>query len=479
MNFVPCLTWLPKGVAKETPEKLQLSPEEIKSLLEESKQNYKNFIEEENANGGSDEEMEVEDTKQVEDKTKAESDEDINELYNLDSYDNDEADDNPINNMAAFAVFTDNKEDNYITNPEEGEQDELDEKEDFSLKPSDNLLVVGRVDDESSVMEIYVYNKEDEAFYVHHDIVLTAYPLCLEWLDFHPADDTPGNYIAVGDMTPEIKIFDLDIVDVLEPDYVLGKMKKKAKKSSAEKGHTDAVISLSWNKYERNTLASGSADTTIGLWDLQTAKLKNKMTHKGKVQSLQWHPSEAHSLVSGCSKGIVKLFDVRCPVSELQKWKVNGEVERVVWNTTDSSTFFCSTDDGFVYCIDRTKNDVLYQFKAHSEAVTGLDVHSNLLLTASMDKSIKIWKLGMGGQVVNAQKLKVGSIYTGKFCPHLDFTLAVGGNRESNNLKVLDLMEQTEFAEAVQNMKNTPVENNLLNTASSSSSGVKNKRIKY
>lgn len=63
-------------------------------------------------------------------------------------------------------------------------------------------------------------------------------------------------------MTPIIHVMDLDIVDCLEPAYVLGsadyktndpvavqfrKKTKKGKKKRDHIGHKDAVLDLSWN----------------------------------------------------------------------------------------------------------------------------------------------------------------------------------------------------------------------------------------
>lgn len=47
-------------------------------------------------------------------------------------------------------------------------------------------------------------------------------------------------------MDPVIQVWDLDIIDCLEPAFKLGRKKNK-KKNVAGIGHKDAVLDLAWN----------------------------------------------------------------------------------------------------------------------------------------------------------------------------------------------------------------------------------------
>ncbi|GFQ67184.1 periodic tryptophan protein 1 homolog [Trichonephila clavata] len=210
MNFIPCVAWIPKGIAKRCPEKLQLTPEELKKLIQETQEingeddQLEDDSEDETHSNASDDDnnssSKAKDASKVDDEdsnsSKAKNDSEVDDddfeaRYNLDAYDDEEY--KPFMNIADVVVHVDNKDDELITGEDKSGSEE--ENDDFLIKDNDNLLVVGHVEENTSVMEVYVYNKDGDALYVHHDIDLPSFPLALEWLDFNPSDDTPGKDI--------------------------------------------------------------------------------------------------------------------------------------------------------------------------------------------------------------------------------------------------------------------------------------------
>ena len=166
-------------------------------------------------------------------------------------------------------------------------EDDQEDKEDFQIRGTDNLIVVGHVEGVSSTLEVYVYNDVEDALYVHHDIQLPAFPLALEWLPFDPESDTRGSLVAVGSMSPVIEVWDLDLVDCLEPAFKLGRKARKKKKIPGV-GHTEAVLALSWNSQCEHVLASGGADHKALLWDLNN---QVRLSLSGPVLFLTLHKS--------------------------------------------------------------------------------------------------------------------------------------------------------------------------------------------
>ncbi len=60
--------------------------------------------------------------------------------------------------------------------------DSSDEKEDYTIRKTDSLIVAATAENDHSTLEVYLYDHKSSDLYVHHEILLGSYPLCLEWL---------------------------------------------------------------------------------------------------------------------------------------------------------------------------------------------------------------------------------------------------------------------------------------------------------
>merc|ERR1712038_700278 len=258
-------------------------------------------------------------------------DDDFNKKFDMDNYDDDDnaGEGESIGDLVTFANPRDDPY--YQKEGGEGDADDASDAEDFRIRPTDNLIVVGHVEGDAAVLEVYVYNDVEDALYVHHDLLLPSFPMAVEWMGLERGAED-GN-----------KRSNLAAVGTMGPDFSLGQKAVKKKKIKGY-GHKDAVLSLAWNRNAEHVLASGSVDQTVLLWDLNEAKIASTLTaHKGKVQTLAWHPFEAQNLLTGCCDEKARLFDCTSE-NNYKEWVVDGEVEKVLWNHFNPFTFIVSTD---------------------------------------------------------------------------------------------------------------------------------------
>ncbi|CAG2167284.1 unnamed protein product [Oppiella nova] len=439
INFISCVYWIKRGVTKEVPNKVELTKEDLKRIIDEHKQHLPEDEQLVNAQEvlplchrfTNDDQMSV---SSEEGEENNENDDNIVEKYDLDNYDDDsegELGTNSLSALASLTVFADNNDDPYIQN--DVNSDESDEEEDFRIKPTDNLVLVGHVESDASVLEVKVYNEEDD-HYVHHDIILPSYPICMEWIDYSSGCEEAVNHVAIGDMTKEITIWDMNTVNSLEPVSRLD-------------GHSDAVLDLSYNRNVGKILSSASADQSCCVWDLEKCEVISRFNHfKSNVQSIEFHPFEAQTLLCGDTNGMVSIGD--CQSGAFKKWKVEGEceIEKVIWNHLNPYTFFCSTSDGNVFNYDvRNEQKPIYSVKAHSDSVTGLALSrqcQGCLITASTDKLVKVWDVDDKSAhfITQFSDLNIGAVLSLSPNPDLPFIIAVGGdNNKAENFKIIDI----------------------------------------
>lgn len=367
-------------------------------------------------------------------------------------------------NARSLAYHESNADDPYITMQENEDEDE--EREDLQILATDNMVVAAKVEDEVAHLEIYVYEDEADNLYVHHDIMLPAIPLCVEWLDLPVGkdansvdEDSRGNYVAVGTFDPDIEIWDLDTIDSMYPNAILGQggedskvdpaeeLKKKKRRKKSRKAndnyHVDAVLSLAANRQHRNLLASSSADKTVKLWDLNTTKCaKSYSHHTDKVCSIAWHPKESTILLSGSYDRTVVAADMRAPDAKAPRWGVESDIEAVTWDPHDPNYFYATTENGIIHFHDIRNapsepehSKPVWTLQAHDESISSFDVNSvipGFLATGSTDKEVKLWNVQPNGpSMVVTRNVDVGKVFSTKFAPdpEVAFRLAVAGSK--------------------------------------------------
>ncbi|XP_068628753.1 periodic tryptophan protein 1 homolog [Battus philenor] len=435
VSLVSCMHFVRRGVAKSVPEKIELTEKELEKIIKQTADDLR-LTEQ-----GEDESDEEGETSEIRDQPVNPNDE-----FNFEQYDEEDATANPIGigTVATLPNLGDLGENVHIRTegPDSDEEDDI-------IKPTDNLLLVGHVESDASILEVHIYNKEEGSFYVHHDIILPWFPLCIEWLSYDPTDPQPGNLCALGGMDPVIQVWDLDIENCLEPAFKLGKKPNK-KKKTRRIGHKDAVLDLSWNRNFTHVLASGSADSTVLLWDLDQGSPHTKLDcFEDKVQSLSFHPLEAQTLVAGACDGHARVFDCRTPQSH-RHWTLGPEIERVAWDRHNPFCFAMSNNQGKVAYVDCRLDEPLWTIEAHEKEVTGLilsDQVPGLMITVSTDGTLKTWDVASTGATqVSVRTNRSGQCLCAAACPDAPLAVAVGGDNKQCHIELVDLTANEQVA---------------------------------
>lgn len=79
-----------------------------------------------------------------------------------------------------------------------------------------------------------------------------------------------------------------------------------------KEAHKDAVNCIAFHPEAETLMVTGSADQTIGLWDLRNTKdkLHSFEGHKDQVMSLQWHPQDTSILASSSYDRRICMWDL-------------------------------------------------------------------------------------------------------------------------------------------------------------------------
>ena len=177
-------------------------------------------------------------------------------------------------------------------------------------------------------------------------------------------------------------------------DVLLRALRQSPRLMTFLHGHTDAVRSVVWSPNGK-TLASGSWDSTIILWDLTTRKpLGPPLTgHTNAVYTLAWS-SDGKILASGSWDSTIILWDVatRKPLGPPLTGHTNA-VYTLAWSP-DGTTLASGGDDKTIRLWDvATRRQLGPPLTGHANAVRSLtwSPDGTTLASGSKDDTIRLW----------------------------------------------------------------------------------------
>ncbi|PSB02422.1 trypsin-like peptidase domain-containing protein [Merismopedia glauca] len=164
-------------------------------------------------------------------------------------------------------------------------------------------------------------------------------------------------------------------------------------------GHGGSVYSVAYNPRSQS-LASASADKTIKIWDLITGKEIRTLTgHMYSVKSIAYSP-DGQNLASGSWDKTIKVWDV---ATGQQIYTLTGHTNAIdsIAYSPDGKTLASGSADKTIKLWDLTTGREIKTLAGHTQAINALaySPDGKILASGSGDKTIKIWDVATGQEI--------------------------------------------------------------------------------
>jgi uncharacterized protein with WD repeat len=232
-----------------------------------------------------------------------------------------------------------------------------------------------------------------------------------------------GKTLASGSCDDTIKLWDV----------------ATAKNTATLHGHTDGVNSVAFSPGGK-ALVSASNDNTVKLWDVATGK--NIVTLKGHTSSVEFvaFSPNGKSLASASADHTIKLWDIATGKNTATLHGHTFCVHCVIFSP-DGKTLASGSLDSTLKLWDVTEARNTFTLRGHQMPVHSVNFSPNgkMLASGSTDGTVRLWEVATGKQ---RAILYLDGVFSVTFSPN-GKNLAFGGDK---TIKVWDIASGEERA---------------------------------
>jgi WD40 repeat protein len=197
-------------------------------------------------------------------------------------------------------------------------------------------------------------------------------------------------------------------------------------------GHSDSVNSVAYSP-DGQTLASGSVDSTIKLWNVKTGNLLQTLEgHSYSVNSVAYSP-DGQTLASGSEDNTIKLWNVKTG-KLLQTLEGHSYSVNSVAYSPDGQTLASGSVDSTIKLWNVKTGNLLQTLEGHSSWVNSVTYSPDgqTLASGSEDNTIKLWNVKTG-KLLQTLEGHSKSVYSVAYSPDGQ-TLASGSGDDTIKL---------------------------------------------
>ncbi|KAJ2805718.1 hypothetical protein H4S07_003958 [Coemansia furcata] len=151
------------------------------------------------------------------------------------------------------------------------------------------------------------------------------------------------------------------------------------------RGHTGSVLTL---QADDAVLATGSSDATVRVWDLRTYSESHRLQHPDAVLSLRFNTKW---LVTACKDRLVRVWRRESNYSEM--FELHGHDVAVNAVQLHGDKLVSASGDRSIKVWDLERRTCILTLADHARGVACLDFDGRFIVSGSSDRSIRIWSL--------------------------------------------------------------------------------------
>lgn len=243
-------------------------------------------------------------------------------------------------------------------------------------------------------------------------------------------------YLSV--LKPGIKTTE-DFMTIVYTPRAVFKVKAVTRSSAAIAGHGSTILCCQFAPNDSGRMCSGAGDSTARIWDCNTqTPYKTLSGHTNWVLCVSYSPCGT-MIASGSMDNTIRLWDAVTgaplgnPLLGHTKW-----ISSLTWEPLhlvkvgDTPRLGSGSKDGTIKVWDTTRRVCAATMSGHTNAVSCVKWSgSNILYSASHDKTIRAWDMAAGGKCI--QILKSHAHWVNHLSISTDYVLRKGGFSHSSS----------------------------------------------